>query len=178
VGGGSAGCVLAARLSEDPNRRVALLEAGGGDRSPWLHVPAGTLRLRGAHWNYTAEPDATRNGSVDPWRTGRVIGGGSAVNAMVWVRGHPVDFDDWAKAGATGWDYASLLPYFRRAETWEEGADDFRGGSGPQRVSWGRCQHPVTDAFIEAAQQAGHPFNPDYNAERRLFASDKRHYVK
>jgi choline dehydrogenase len=167
VGGGSAGCVLAARLSEDPNRRVALLEAGGRDRSPWLHVPAGTLRLRGAHWNYAAEPDASRNGSVDPWRTGRVIGGGSAVNAMVWVRGHPADFDDWAEAGATGWDYASLLPYFQRAETWEEGADDFRGGSGPQRVSWGRCQHPVTDAFIEAAQQAGHPFNPDYNAERQ-----------
>jgi len=167
VGGGSAGCVLAARLSEDPNRRVALLEAGRGDRSPWLHVPAGTLRLRGAHWNYAAEPDASRHGSVDPWRTGRVIGGGSSVNAMVWVRGHPADFDGWAKAGATGWDYASLLPYFRRAETWEDGANDFRGGSGPQRVSWGRCQHPVTDAFMEAAQQAGHPFNPDYNAERQ-----------
>ena len=163
VGGGSAGCALAGRLAQNGEDRVLLLEAGGSDRSPYIHIPAGLMRLKNEYYAFADEPDPTRDGMNTTWLTGRVLGGGSSVNGLVWVRGNRADFDAWAEQGATGWDYDGVLPYFKRSERFEGGADDFRGGRGPQRVSMGRTHHALSDAFVAAAQRAGHPFTPDYN---------------
>src|SRR5262249_26582203 len=111
------------------------------------------------------EPDPSRRGQVMPWMAGRVLGGGSSVNGLVWVRGHPGDFDGWANLGCDGWDHASVLPFFRRAETFERGADRYRGAAGPVRVAMVPARHAMTDAFVDAAQKAGNPFTSDYNGE-------------
>ena len=172
VGGGSAGCVLANRLTEDGRTRVLLVEAGGGDRVVGIRVPAAMLTLKATYdWSYETEPDPSRGGMVDHWAAGKVIGGGSSVNAMLWVRGNRADYDHWASLGCAGWDYESVLPYFRKAETFERGGDAFRGGSGPQRVSLVRIRHPLTDAFLAGARAAGHPAPADYNGAGQHGAS-------
>ena len=167
VGGGSAGCVLAHRLSQDPRHRVLLLEAGPRDWAPQIHFPAAGLWGSLPMWTLAGEPDASLRGESLRWAGGRVLGGTSSVNGMVWVRGDPREFDAWAEAGCRGWDYASVLPYFKRAESWEEGETAYRGGTGPIATCRQRVRHFLTDAFVAAAREAGFPGNPDYNAERQ-----------
>ncbi len=172
AGAGSAGCVLANRLSAD-GATVLLLEAGRPDRSPLLHVPAAEAllfsrlaRMLGAsdvNWAYPAEPDASRHGLRDVWSAGKVLGGSSAINGMMWVRGNPRDYDLWAQMGARGWAYDDVLPYFRSSETNDAGQSETRGGSGPQPASALRLRHKLTDLFIASAMARGHAFNPDQN---------------
>ncbi|MEE8271563.1 MAG: choline dehydrogenase [Alphaproteobacteria bacterium] len=167
VGAGSAGCVLANRLSADPDVSVLLLEAGPRDRGWKIHMPAALTYNLGTdryNWAYWTEPQPHMDGRQLYWPRGRVLGGSSSLNAMVYVRGHALDYDRWAAAdGLADWSYAHVLPYFRRAETRETGADAYRGGDGPLHVSIGRTPNPLFDAFIEAGRQAGYPVTEDMN---------------
>jgi choline dehydrogenase len=170
VGAGSAGCALAARLAEDGRTRVGLIEAGGADRSPFIHVPAGIVRLIGNpryDWAHLAEPDPSRNGKVDLWPAGKVLGGSSSINGMLFVRGAPADFDRWAAMGNPGWAYADVLPAFRRMETAAFASGQGRGALGPLHVEKLRSRHPLGAAFEAAAEAAGLPRNPDYNDGRQ-----------
>jgi len=167
VGAGSAGCVLANRLSKDPLNRVLLLEAGGSDRRFYIQMPIGygkTFHQKAVNWMYMTEPSADAGNRPSYWPRGKVLGGSSSINAMVYVRGNPKDFDDWHEAGNPGWSFDELLPYFKRMETWQHGGDDYRGGDGPLKVSDVSSQlHPLCKNFISAAKEIGFSFNKDMN---------------
>ncbi len=170
VGAGAAGCVLAARLSEDPACRVLLIEAGGSDRSPLIRAPGGLLpiMLSGAHaWPYLSVPQAHLDGRVLYLPRGKVLGGGTSINGMVYDRGFASDYDRWASAGNAGWSYADVLPYFRKSERWHGGTDTWHGAEGPVAVSRPGATHPFARAFLEAGAQAGYPLNPDTNGASR-----------
>lgn len=169
VGAGSAGCALANRLSEDDRFTVALIEAGPADRNPWIHIPVGYFRTMGnpkTDWMYVTEADEGLAGRAISWPRGRVLGGSSSINGLLYVRGQPRDYDLWAQLGCTGWSWDSVLPLFKRSETWHgEISSDVRGTDGPLSVQNSRLRRQVVDVWLDAAEAAGYRRNPDYNGE-------------
>jgi choline dehydrogenase len=169
VGAGSAGCVLAARLSEDPDVKVALLEAGGQDSRPEIAMPAAfpMLLKSSVDWDLLGEEEPGLGGRRLYLPRGKVIGGSGSINAMIYVRGNRADYDDWAAGGAEGWSYDEVLPYFKRSEDNERGEDPFHGAGGPMSVSDSRAMSPLIEMMIEASVRAGHEHNPDFNGARQ-----------
>jgi choline dehydrogenase len=170
VGAGSAGSVLANRLSARPEIKVLLLEAGGSDRSFYVRMPAGIASLSGPrfNWGYETAPQAAMKGRRMYWPRGRLLGGSSSVNAMVYMRGQPADYDHWRQLGNAGWSYADVLPWFKKAERNERLHNEFHGSDGPLNVAERPYTNPLSHVFVEAAQQAGLPFNPDFNGSAQL----------
>ncbi|XP_031572513.1 choline dehydrogenase, mitochondrial-like [Actinia tenebrosa] len=165
-GAGSAGCVLANRLSADPNNNVLLLEAGPQDKTWKIHMPAAipyNLCDDKYNWFYHTEPQKNLNDRIIYWPRGRVLGGSSSLNAMIYNRGHAYDYDRWESEGAKGWSYADCLPYFKKAQTHELGPNEYRGGSGPLHVSRGQTKIPLHQALIDSGRQAGYPVTEDFN---------------
>ena len=168
AGGGSAGCVMASRLSENPENRVVLLEAGETNDRLLIAVPAGmqsVIAKSETNWFYATEPDPSQKDRQVHWFSGRGLGGGSAINGMVYIRGHPRDYDQWRQMGLDGWSFAETLPYFKRAENFVDGQTAFHGAGGPLTVTWGEraADHPLYRASIEAGRQAGHKLTDDFN---------------
>lgn len=167
IGSGSAGSTIAARLAEQSNLTVALLEAGPSDQHIYIRMPAALgfpLMNERFNWYYTSEPDPNINGRTILEARGRVLGGSSSINGMNWVRGNPWDYDNWGKGAARGWSYADCLPYFRRAETFDKGANAYRGGSGPMKIETSKAQGPLYEAFLASGQQMGLKHVADHNA--------------
>ena len=165
VGAGSAGCVLAARLTEDLHARVLLLEAGGPDSARAIHIPAAFSKLfkTAVDWNYSTEPEPQLHNRKLYWPRGKVLGGSSSINAMIYIRGNPADYDHWQDLGNAGWGFADVLPYFKKSENQERGGSEFHGVGGPIHVADPRCVNPLTRTFLAAAHEIGIPSNPDFN---------------
>ena len=170
VGAGSAGCVLANRLSQDPSINVLLLEAGGRDRNPWIHVPVGyfrTMHNPATDWCYKTEPDPGLNGRSLEWPRGKTLGGSSSINGLLYIRGQHADYDHWRQLGNEGWSYEDILPYFKRGQRQERGESEFHGAKGELSVSNIRTERKICEAFIEAAGEMGVPRTDDFNGARQ-----------
>lgn len=166
IGAGSAGCVLANRLSENPSNRVLLLEAGGKDRSPLIHMPAGVSKAmthEAFNWSYETESQPHLGNRKLYWPRGKVLGGSSSINGMVYIRGHQLDYDGWAQAGNKGWSFADVFPYFVKSESNEHHKDEWHGTEGPLGVSNAAEFTDLNKVFLDAGQAAGHPYTPDFN---------------
>ncbi len=167
VGAGSAGCALAARLSENGKHTVALLEAGSRDWNPWIHIPVGYFKTMGnpkTDWCFETEEDPTSGNRSHKWPRGKVLGGSSSINGLLYVRGQKEDYDGWRQMGCTGWGWDDVLPIFKRSETWHGGQDEDRGTDGPLMVSPKNLSREIVDHWVDAAVAAGYPLNEDYNA--------------
>src|SRR3954451_10732764 len=170
IGAGSAGCIIAARLSEDPDLQVLLVEAGGSDRSPIITMPGAlpfVYQSKRIQWGHQSGPEPELFGRTIDEKAGKILGGSSSINAMIFNRGNPMDYDGWAADGLVDWDFAHCLPYFRKMETFADGANEWRGGDGPMHIARAAANHKMYDAFLRSGEQAGYIVTPDHNAHRQ-----------